>query len=261
MRAKANFTKKDFIVTLTCVVFLLANIAAIGTSGRRRAKEAVCISNLQNWGNIFKAFIDDNDGYFMQGYSGGTNQRWYLALRPYYSNNGNILLCPQAPKPLPEYGFDPSGGTFNTWDGGIHGGQQYYGSYGICSCIPDAPYLSTDHWRRADVAGTDNVPLLLDAQWFTGYPWFTNDPPLYEGARWRSGAYGGGMGFYCIPRHYGAINGLFLDFSARKIGLKELWLLKWCRGYNVSRASENEPDWNIGTGWMAPLKDYDYTRN
>ncbi|MHC4738898.1 MAG: hypothetical protein ACYS9Y_08355 [Planctomycetota bacterium] len=259
MKTKTNFTKKDFIVTFTCVLFLLANIAAIGTSGRRRAKEAVCLSNLQNWGNIFKAFLNDNEGYFMDGYSDITNQRWYLALRPYYSNNEEFLLCPQAVKPLADYGFDPSGGTFNTWDGGTHDGQQYYGSYGICSCLLNPPTQSSDHWRRADVAGADNVPLLLDAQWFTAYPWWSNEPPFYEGARWRSGATGGGMGIYCIPRHYGAINGLFLDFSARKIGLKELWLLKWTRTYDVSRASENEPDWNISTGWMVPLKDYDYT--
>lgn len=258
MKAKPDFTKKDFIVTLTCVVFLLANIAAVGTSGRRRAKEAVCLSNLHQWGNIFKAFINDNDGFLMQGWYEGPSYRWYNALRPYYSDNKELLLCPQATKPLADYGADPSGGTFNTWDGGTHDGQQYYGSYGICSCILNQE--SADFWRRADVVGADNIPLLLDAQYYTSYPWWTNEPPEYEGARFRSGAYGGGMGIYCIPRHYGAINGLFLDFSARKIGLKELWLLKWCRGYNVSRARENEPDWeNTGTGWMVPLKDYDYT--
>jgi len=249
MKTNTNFTKKDFVVTLACVLFLLANIAAIGTSGRRRAKEAVCLSNLQNWGNIFQAFINDNDGFFMQGFSGGTSERWYNALRPYYSNNKDFLLCPQAARPLADYGGDPSGGTFNTW-----ATDNNYGSYGLSSCIPDSPSQTSGYWRRSDVAGADNVPLLLDAQWFTGYPWWTNTPPLYPGARWRSGAFEGTMGLFCIPRHYGAINGLFLDFSVRKIGLKELWLLKWCRTYDL----KYEPDWTIGTGWMIPLKDYDY---
>jgi len=258
MKTKTNFTKKDFVVTFACVLFLLANLAAIGTSGRRRAKEAVCLSNLYQWGNVFKAFINDNDGYFMQGWYEGSSHRWYNALRPYYSDNKEFLLCPQAAKPLEDYGADPSGGTFNAWDGGTHDGQQCYGSYGICSCLLNPLILNTDLWRRADVAGADNVPLLLDAQYYVSYPWWTNEPPEYEGARWRSGATDA-MGVYCIPRHYGAINGLFLDFSARKIGRKELWLLKWCRNYDVSRASENEPDWTIGTGWMTPLKDYDYT--
>jgi hypothetical protein len=266
MRTKTNFTKKDFVVTFTCIVFLLANIAAIGTSGRGRAKEAVCLSNLQNWANIFKAFLNDNNGYFMEGYSGGTNQAWYAALRPYYGESesaqdirADIKCCPEAVKT----DADMSGSTFEAWGGPytspfIDGKVGDYGSYGLNSCIPDAPSQGTDYWRRPDVAGTDNIPLLLDALWASSYPWWTNDPPEYEGAKFWSGATGGGMGTFCIPRHYGAINGLFLDFSARKIGLKQLWLLKWCRNYNVSRASENEPDWTIGTGWMVPLKDYDY---
>jgi hypothetical protein len=253
MRSKTNFTKKDFIVTLACMVFLLANFAAIGTSGRRRAKEAVCISNLQNWANIFKAFINDNDGYFMQGWYEGSSHRWYNALQPYYSNNEQLLLCPQAARPLEDYGGDPSGGTFAPWQS-----ESGYASYGICSCLLNPPSQGSDYWRSADVAGADNVPLLLDAQYYTSYPWWSNEPPEYEGARWRSGATDA-MGIYCIPRHYGAINGLFLDFSARKIGLKELWLLKWCRNYDVAYARQNEPDWErTGTGWMVPLKDYDY---
>jgi len=267
MKTKQNFTKKDFIVTLTCIVFLLANIAAIGTNGRRRAKEAVCLSNLQNWANIFKAFINDNDGYFMQGFY-VDGQSWYAALRPYYGETeskqdirADIKCCPEAVKT--DSGI--SGSTFEAWGGPdswafVDGKVGDYGSYGLNSCIPDAPSQGTDYWRRADVAGAGNIPLLLDCIWPSGYPWWTNTPPEYPGALFWSGATGAGMGSFCIPRHYGAINGLFLDFSARKIGLKELWLLKWCRTYDVSRARKNEPDWeNIGTGWMAPLKDYDYT--
>ena len=259
MKSKANFSKKDFLVTLGCITFLLANIAAIGTVGRRRAKEMVCLSNLYQWAGVFQAFLDDNNGYFMQGWSRGTSQIWYNALRPYYSDNKQILRCPEAVKPLSqaEYGGDPSGGTFNTW----FSTSGVYGSYGICSCLPNPlPSTSDYYWRRSDVAGADNVPLILDAQWFTSWPWWTDEPPEYPGARWRSGAEGGSMGLFCIPRHYGAINGLFLDFSARKIGLKELWLLKWCRTYDLTEARQNEPDWTIGTGWMVPLKDYDYIR-
>jgi hypothetical protein len=251
MKSKANFTKKDFIVTFICVVFLLANIAAIGTSGRRRAKEAVCLSNLQNWANIFKAFLNDNNGYFMQGWY-APGQAWQDILRPYYGGGkGGIKCCPEASKPDDA---DVSGSTFEAWS--VNAGD--YGSYGTCSCIYNPPQTSSDFWRRSEVAGADNVPLFLDALWVTSYPWWTNTPPEYEGAKFMSGATGGGMGTFCIPRHYGSINGLFFDFSARKIGLKELWLLKWCRGYDVSRARENEPDWEgVGTGWMAPLKDYD----
>jgi prepilin-type processing-associated H-X9-DG protein len=62
----------------------------------------------------------------------------------------------------------------------------------------------------------------------------------------------------CINRHNGGTNILFLDSSARKTGLKELWTLKWNRGYNTSgpwtRAGGVKPEsWPV---WMRNFKDY-----
>ena len=59
-----NFAKKDVVVALGCVVFLLASLGAVGDSGRKRAKEAVCLSNLRQWGTIWAMYTDDNNGYF-----------------------------------------------------------------------------------------------------------------------------------------------------------------------------------------------------
>ncbi len=264
MKSKTNFTKKDFIVTFACVLFLLANIAAIGTSGRRRAKEAVCLSNLQNWANIFKAFINDNDGFFMQGWS-VDGQSWYAALRPYYGETESedirqdIKCCPEAVKTEP----DMSGSTFEAWGGPdtwafIGGKVGDYGSYGTNAFIYNFPGGQST-WKCPNVAAADNIPVFLDCIWPSTGPSWIDTPPEYPGAKQWSGATGGNMGLFCIPRHYGAINGLFMDFSARKIGLKELWLLKWARTYDLAQSRANEPDWeNTGTGWMAPLKDYDY---
>lgn len=63
----------------------------------------------------------------------------------------------------------------------------------------------------------------------------------------------------CINRHNGYINGLFLDCSTvRKIGLKELWTLRWHREFNTSdvwtKAGGMQPqDW---PEWMRIFKDY-----
>jgi len=38
----------------------------------------------------------------------------------------------------------------------------------------------------------------------------------------------------CINRHDAAINGVFLDFSIREIGLKELWKLRWHRSFDIN---------------------------
>jgi len=55
---------------------------------------------------------------------------------------------------------------------------------------------------------------------------------------------------FCINRHEGTVNGAFVDFSVRKIGLKELWKLKWHRNSDLNAAT---PEWPV---WMKKFKDY-----
>jgi len=62
----------------------------------------------------------------------------------------------------------------------------------------------------------------------------------------------------CINRHDGGINVLFMDWSARKVGLKELWTLKWHRQFNTAgawtiRGGVEAQDW---PQWMRRFKDY-----
>jgi prepilin-type processing-associated H-X9-DG protein len=64
--------------------------------------------------------------------------------------------------------------------------------------------------------------------------------------------------FSCINRHSGGVNGLFLDWSVRKVGLKELWTLKWHKQFNTAgpwtKAGGVRPeDW---PKWMRHFKDY-----
>ena len=61
-----------------------------------------------------------------------------------------------------------------------------------------------------------------------------------------------------MDRHSGNITGLFLDWSVRKVGLKELWMLKWHEDFNTAgpwtRAGGVTPDkW---PPYMRRFKDY-----
>jgi len=62
MKSRIIFTKKDVIVALACVVFLLAGLGAVGDSGRERAKRIVCLANLKQLTAAFNVFADENDG-------------------------------------------------------------------------------------------------------------------------------------------------------------------------------------------------------
>jgi hypothetical protein len=66
------------------------------------------------------------------------------------------------------------------------------------------------------------------------------------------------MGRYCLDRHDGFLGSIFLDFSGRKVGLKELWTLKWHRKFNTSgpwtsAGGAVASDW---PEWLRRFKDY-----
>jgi len=67
-----------------------------------------------------------------------------------------------------------------------------------------------------------------------------------------------GMWRSCFNRHDAGINCLFMDWSVRKVGLKELWTLKWNMQFDTAnpwtKAGGVQPeDW---PEWMRGFKDY-----
>ena len=94
-----------------------------------------------------------------------------------------------------------------------------------------------------DVKGGNRIPLFLDCLFLDGYPDTGDEPPAYqdENNGWNVNA----MKMFCIPRHMGGVNAVFLDASARRVGMKELWELKWNKEYDISWGRSNIiwPDW------------------
>lgn len=279
MKEKIAFTKRDLFVTLACSGFLLANFAAIGPRGRRHAKDILCLSNLQKWGTCFLAFATDNNGRFMAGWHQeypSNEDYWMQALRPYYGNNHKLRCCPEATTPATELGesqYGALGGAFVGW--GVFAGDDCgqpspewspatacdYGSYGnnawTCDPPPGSYYgiPETNNWRTPNVAGAKNTPLLGDHPWLDCWPHHADEPPEYEDQSW---GYGSQMARVCINRHEGFVNWVFLDGSARKVGLKQLWTLKWHRRYDAcgpytTCGGISSGDWPV---WMQNFADY-----
>jgi prepilin-type processing-associated H-X9-DG protein len=141
-----------------------------------------------------------------------------------------------------------AGGTFRAWgvfDNSWWPEEGDYGSYGINAWVYNRPKSAVNqdfYWCRADVKGASKVPLLLDCCWPEDLPRHTHPLPAYEGELASNPGGGGNMRF-CLNRHNGAVNGVFLDFSVRKIGLKELWKLKWHRKFDTNAKLPNWPEW------------------
>ena len=102
--------------------------------------------------------------------------------------------------------------------------------------------------------------MFLDCWAWCGWVDHTDTPPEYDGHR-KSGDTDS-INRFCLNRHEGNINGIFLDHSIRKVGLKQLWTFKWSRVFNTvnpwtAAGGVTPDDWkNYGTGWMTQFKDY-----
>jgi prepilin-type processing-associated H-X9-DG protein len=258
MKSRANLTKKDLFVVLGCVVFLLVNLGAIGSRGRRRAKEAVCICNLKQWGVIWKSYTDDHDGYFAERGGGGWSWEppegmngWEYISEPYYKNH-KILLCPEAVKPY-DYGGKP---PFASW---MDENGEYNGSYCLNLWVANGDEDGGSHfndrcWRTPYTRRAAYAPLLLDGNWKDAQSYFTDEPPPYYGFWWTPNA--DEMRRVCVDRHNEGVNGVFLDLSVRKIGLKELWVTDWHKLWQQDYEGwldTRNIDWPL---WMNDMRDF-----
>ena len=151
------------------------------------------------------------------------------------------------------------GSTFEAW-GITSPGPPFRCSYGFNGWLINYPFRLFSRSRPNPLGqdvlsfrGKSNIPALLDSSDACRAPGPYDYPPLRPD--WGGS---GGMSEFCINRHDRCINSLFLDWSARRIGLKELWTLKWHEEYNTAgpwtKAGGALPeDWPL---WMRSFKDY-----
>lgn len=127
------------------------------------------------------------------------------------------------------------------------------------AAAPDRDRAISYFWRGTDARGMAAVPAFADSWWWCAWPRANDEPPITEDDR---SAFPCGcrnaMQRFCLPRHGRAVNVAFLDGAARRVGVKELWTLKWHREYDTSgpwtRAGGVESgDW---PEWMRRFRDY-----
>jgi hypothetical protein len=256
MRWKAGLTKKEVVVSAACAVFVLAGLGAVGNTGRMRAKEVICLSNVLKWGQAWKSYADDHDGYFPPtggGWPWGeeTMGAWPMVMRDYCpSLYPRIYLCPMATEPIDEGVGCPYTAWWLETDAGLRTAGSYCVNYWVAK--DQAPKF----WRTPYVADAGKVPLLMDGNWKDAEPEPSDDPPpsreWIQAMCWEPNA--NEMKRVCQYRHESIVNGVFLDLSGRKIGLKELWVLKWHREW--PEGTDHLPDWEVEAPWMVNFKDY-----
>jgi hypothetical protein len=234
-----------------------------------------CLANLGQWNPVISNYVEDNDGKFFSGY--GDDSSWWIAQledRHQSRLKNKLWFCPKTTEPLYDEHHDRTD-TFNIFQAwGIYttdfrghddlSPDGIAGSYGlngyVLSNAAPTDETSTDgtpqnnFWATPPARGAANVPLLVEALHFDVRPQEHEGPASVELAAWS----GNHMARTSINRHVGFESVSFCDFSARKVGLKELWALKWHRRFNTAGP------WTKAGGveasnwpqWIRPLKDY-----
>ena len=289
-----GFTLIELLVVIAIIALLMALLVPALSRARKQAQAMVCQSRLKQWGTILALYAHDNDGHLPCNFNGSAGM-WLLRgtlLRIdskdpnapqdslFHFRTKNIACCPlatrgsdeESPFPLslsrpatfdvgsPYIVFGNEDSTHPAWVM-CKPAPRFVGSYGLNRFLFRPHFQSTvtfvpqSEWRRGanvfSLGNKANIPVILDSSAPDGGPPSAHEPPptlSCPSALWS----------FWLRRHGDFVNGVFLDWSVRKIGLKELWKLKWCQDFDTNgpwtRAGGVQPDdW---PQWVRSFKDY-----
>jgi hypothetical protein len=258
-------------VALLAIAILMPAIRKV----REQGDMTKCLANLGQWNPIISSYVEDNDGKFLSGY-GDDNSWWVARLDDRHQSRikNKLWFCPKATRPLYDvhHNREDSFSIFEAW--GIYtkdfnghaelSPDGVAGSYGLNGYMlyveTTADPTSVDgaqdgtSWRTLRNQHADNIPMFTEALHFDVRPQEHQGPADIELAAWS----GNQMARSCLNRHIGFESVSFSDLSVRKVGVKELWTLKWHRKFDT------KGPWTRAGGvqtanwpqWIRPFKDY-----
>jgi prepilin-type N-terminal cleavage/methylation domain-containing protein/prepilin-type processing-associated H-X9-DG protein len=289
----SGFTLIELLVVIAVIALLMAVLLPALQGARKRARAVVCRVYLKQWGTTLALYLEDRDGRFALGSFSpppglSLLRGVYLnthtdpnALKRYHAvETRDISCCPMATRTT---------GTRDTWTttsggqvlwalsaGGVFRAWEiltptpaFPGSYGINrnlfapSLFAGSDILAGGSQRELNVYGLKQcgaIPALLDSVGPNAWMVKADEPPPK-----REPFDDSPYSFspltnidLCINRHNGTLNTLFLDWSVRPIGLKELWTLKWHGRFDTAgpwtkAGGVQLEDW---PEWMRKFKDY-----
>ena len=280
-----GFTLIELLVVISIIALLMAILTSTLARVRNQARAVACQANLRQWSILVSAHsfanpeipllvpdphdrpdsLPEPDQTVLAAY--GCPVVWEHRYGPQVRK---LLLCPMASRPSTSNVWSwksyrlGEGSTFFAWwvipPSTMLEGRTQTGSYGfnehvvgggrpawaLGSGAPDRVWLSPD------VRGATSIPLFFDTTCPIAWPPDSYvGPPAYEDSREINS-------HIFINRHDGRVDYLFLDWSVRKVGLKELLSLRWTPRWPMdnpwTKAGGVAPeDW---PPWMRKFKDY-----
>jgi prepilin-type N-terminal cleavage/methylation domain-containing protein len=267
----SGFTLLELLVVISMVALLMALLVPAVRRARQQAAAVVCQSQVRQWGILFAT-----QGAMTEGPSpfptfttsdGGRHVDWAQWVREMERYHGSRIydsyLCPIASRTDKRDLAKASGvsamigSTFSAWWMGPSPAHpnvtEQLGSYAV-NPMAMGERLSIDNrrWESIHVKEVASIPFWLDGAWQEAYLIdHTSSPPPYEDSPDYTSR-------VCMNRHSGSLNHVFLDWSVRRVGLKELWMLKWQPFFDTAgpwtkAGGVQREDW---PPWMRRFKDY-----
>ena len=237
------FTLVELLVVMGIIALLISILLPTLGRARRSANSVACMSNLRQLTLAMLSYGHENKGFAMP-FDQTPGKYWHHMLAPHLGDKryagasdnpekimSRVMICAEAPRNDESLTW---GSANSAWHYAVGEGV---GSYGINlwllpknSAFPMQPER---YWPQVFSArgGGSDVPVVGDSNWVGSWP--DNDDLVLPGkyqTGWTPHATGYFMGRFFIARHSGrAINMGFVDGSVRRVGLEELWKLKWHR--------------------------------
>lgn len=264
-KRKNAFTLIELLVVIAIIGLLLSVVLPGLRKAKEKAQQVVCLSNLRQWGVLFTLYTQDYDGDMPIGWNGGT--MWMTELMAYYDGADDLRMCPSVKKflsEIPDWDDSSQGNDLTLAAWGIYGDEGFedgvvpywgkdgqFGSYGVNAWAlnpldegVDGTYDTDPEWkplyfRKMEVKNAAYIPLMSGAMWDGTHPLDTDGPPLKRGVQRDTS----NMSVFALDRHRGGPNMLFVDTSCRKVGIKEMWTLKWHKQFDRSGWDGGWPEW------------------
>jgi prepilin-type N-terminal cleavage/methylation domain-containing protein len=262
MGKSRGFTLIELLVVIAIIALLMAILMPALQRVRKQARTVACQANLHQWALIWAMYTEDNNGYFP-----AEVLTWRDLVEQYHKEK-KITLCPIATKLYTDGASPPLGAWEQTWgqaDGDTFG-RPFASSYGLNQWVLNSSSVVGGRtlenlWRTTSIKRASEVLYLGDCAIIGATALASDQPPEYDGDCanvWGQGGSSNEMRRFCMNRHDGNMMGLFMDSSVRKVGLKELWTLKWHRNFNTTglwtkAGGAQSEDW---PQWMKNFKDY-----
>jgi len=272
MSKRRGFTLIELLVVIAIIAVLMGILMPTLRKVKEQGNMVKCLGNLKQWNLIHAMYLQDSNGMFYSGTPGDgwwwiaqmeekvqsriKNQLWFCP-----KNKGTLQEADGSPNPKisihAAWGIFMDGHPNLTPDG-------IAGSYGINGWVLNigsgAETMSegrqrSNHWKTPQVRGAGYIPLMAEALRFDLWPQPTQAPAPREEDAWNSDNH---MARACMNRHMGHVNISMCDFSARKVGLKELYTLKWHKTFNTAGrfTLAGGVTADVWPEWIRPFKDY-----